>query len=108
MKAGTMSDDNILEIKDFKKIDGEVVQVSGKKKKSKSKKPVKKNTNEPTPEELEIMFYAEELTLEEQFAIILEENEYLRTELVREHSRSETLEKLLNKVLKENKNKKDV
>lgn len=105
-----MSDEKILEIKDFKKIDGEVVQVSGKRKKS--KKPVKKNNKKPTKEEqdgeMDIVFYAEELSFEEQFAVILEENEYLRTELVREYARSSTMEKLLNKLLKQNKSKKDV
>lgn len=93
-----MSDEKILEIKDFKKINGEVTDVSGKKRKAKKK--VKKNTKEP---EDQFEFYAEELTLEEQFVMIIEENEYLRTELVRENSRCNTLEKLLNKLLKQNK-----
>lgn len=97
MEAKDMSDDKILDMNDFKRIDGEVICTKPRKgKKSKASK--KKETKVEAPIFVD---YDDELSVEDEIIQLSELCEELELELISERSKSKTLEKMLNKVLKQ-------
>lgn len=94
-----MSDDNILDIKNFKKVDGQTVQVKGKKPNKKKNKSKTTKENPPfTDQEIyvEFEFDADSDDMEQ---MLIEENELLHVELLKERTRRQQLEKILKKHL---------
>ena len=95
MKESAVKDDNILEIKNFKKVNGDIIKVQKKSKKS------KKIKDEKAPEKGDQPDYSvNEMDFEEEFLLVMEENQLLHVELLKERTRRQTLEKLLNKFFK--------
>jgi len=96
----TVSDDKVLDIKDYKKVNGEVTKITKKSKKSKKKK------EDPIVEEtiVDDFEYLEEDFDEDDYEdMLIEENELLQVELLKERTARQALEKLLNKYLKDSK-----
>lgn len=95
-----MSDEKILEITDFKKVNGETIRVKQsniKKSKSKSKSKKSKDAVPVTPD-----YSMHEVSFEDEVAFVFEQNEILYHELVKAQTQVKTLEKVINKVLKVN------
>lgn len=100
MKDRTVADDKIIEIKDFKKINGEIIRI--KVARSKKKKKNKKDKDIKPDDALSDLDYTDEnMDFEDEFIDLLEENEILQAELFKERIRRQTIEKLLNKLLKQ-------
>ena len=101
-----MSDDKVLDIKDYKKVNGEITKINPKKSK-KSKKKSKKE--EETEIEISVTFddfeYSEEFDDQDYEDMLVEENEMLQVELLKERTARQALEKILNKHLKDSKKK---
>lgn len=92
-----MSEDKIIEIKNFKKVNGEIVNVKKRRTKTnKKKRPVK---------DLEEDVMADDSDFEDDMLDLMEENEALQMELFKERIRRQTIEKLLNKLLKQQQKK---
>ena len=97
-KEFDVADDKILEIKNFKKVNGDLIILRGKK----SKKSKKKANQEATQNDKKQPDYAgNDMDFEEEFLLALEENQFLHIELIKEQTRSQTLQKILNKLLKQ-------
>lgn len=99
MKVCNVDDDKIIEIKDFKKINGEIIRVKVKR----SKKKKKDKTVKPEDETVDLDFTDENIDFEDEFLDLVEELEIVQTELFKERVRRQTMEKLLNKLLKQQK-----
>ena len=97
MKVSSVTDDKIIEIKHFKKVNGEIINIKRRSKKGK-KKPV---------EELEEEVMDDEEDFDDEILRLMEENEALQLELFKERIRRQTIEKLLNKILKQQQKSKD-
>lgn len=91
-----MSDDKILDMNDFKRIDGEVICT--KPRKGRKSKASKKKEPQPILSDYDDN---EELTIEDEIVALTDLCSELEVELIAERSKTKTLEKLLNKVLKQ-------
>jgi ACT domain-containing protein len=99
MKVSSVADDNIIDLKNFKKINGEIINVKRKRnKKGKKKKPVEK---------LDVEFMSDEENFDDEVIQLIEENQTLQLELFKERIRRQTIEKLLNKFLKQQQKNKE-
>ena len=97
-----MSDEKIIEFKDFEKVNGEVKRIKPIKKSKASKKSKKNDQTVNVPD-----YSGEEISFEDMMNNIINENEMLYFELLQEKTRCRTLEKILNKTLKINQDHKN-
>ena len=121
MEANDMSDDKILDMTDFKRVDGEVICTKKKTGKSAKASKASKTTKDAksslppaplpvgkTPEEKHLDYISGEMEIDEEMDYLLECNDLLAERnaeltdiLIAESSKAKTLEKMLNKVLKQ-------
>jgi len=99
MKVSSVADDKIIEIKNFKKVNGEIINVKRKRTKKDKKKPdIKVEENDMADDDEDF---------DDEVLRLMEEIEILQIELFKEKVRRQTIEKLLNKLLKQQQKNKD-